>query len=178
MLGRWDRKGKINYQPSLHLRNHRRFLQQRSLNGLFDIDGTLMSVRVPLFPEASSGFIQKLLQAFKSRSKAIKHAVVGWTISLNLDDGAERLDQDFVNSQGHIIRLTAWQDGVMWFRTCKSGPRKLGGWEFSFAFHLFVDDQPVPNIVKAFERSYHLSDETASMEFWGEFAPKIDNTIG
>ena len=137
-----------------------------------------MSARIPAFPEASTDFIKELLQAFKSRSKAIKHAVKEWKIEMSADDDGERLDLDFVDYQDLQVRLTAWQDGVLWFRACKSASRKLGGWEFSFAFHLCVNRQSVPLIVRAFERSRHLTNRKAAMECWKDFDPRTDYTVG
>ena len=137
-----------------------------------------MSARVPTFPEAKSGFVQELLLAFKSRSKSIKHAFSDWRITLALDEGEERVDLDFVDRHWRQIRLTAWQSGDMWFRSCKARPKRLAGWEFIFAFHLVENDQPASKVVETFERSRHQDDRGAIMAFWKDFDPKIDQEIG
>lgn len=137
-----------------------------------------MGARVPEFPNASSHFIQELLQAYKLRSKPIKHTFREWKIGLTQDDGEERVDLDFRNHHGHLVRLTAWQAGTMWFRSCKAQLQKSGGWEFIFAFHLNVGSKPASKVVEAFERSRRHDDREAAMEIWREFDPKIDQTFG
>lgn len=137
-----------------------------------------MGARVPKLPDASSHFIRELLRAFKSRSKSIKYAFSNSQIGLMQDDSDERVDLDFQDHHNHQVRLTAWQDGTMWFRSCKSRSRKMEGWKFIFAFHLTVGDQPTWKVVEAFERSMRQNGREAAMEPWREFDPKIDQTVG
>jgi hypothetical protein len=53
-------------------------------------------------------------------------------VNLSVDKGYERLDLDFVQFPRDQVRLSIWEDGVIWFRACR-GSKK--GWIYCHSFY-------------------------------------------
>lgn len=101
-----------------------------------------------------------------------------WQIDLTNDEGEERVDFDFTTYLGGYIRLSAWEDGRMRFRSCKPGSRRAGGWEFQIVIDLSAKEARPEQIVDTFERSRYLSDLEPMLRIWARFDPEPDRLIG
>ena len=137
-----------------------------------------MSAKVPIFPEARSPFLNDMITAFRMTSKALKHSVSSWDLTISdAEAGTERLDCDvvYLNRQ---IRFSAWDDGGLWFGSCKPGPRRIGGWEFNFALHADAQNHAPEDIVDTFRWSLSASDDPdRAIETWTDYAPQRDRGI-
>ena len=138
--------------------------------------------RTPTWPPVTSLQIRRVIDAFQRRAKTIKQSLTGWTCSYDISDG-ERLDLDFETLARTSIRLTLWGDGPMWFRACRPGARRHGGWAFVWAFHADWSNSSAEQIVEMFEASLYYCDtpspesEQDLMRVWSTTSPRIDADV-
>lgn len=132
----------------------------------------VMSARVPSFPDVVSERLVDLVGAFRDRSKAIKHRVSRWEIAGSHDSHFERIDFDFLYLDTQV-RVSAWEDGSIWFRACEGGKHS---WKFNYAFDAQMKDAPAPLLVEAFEESLiYIAHKSKVMSLWEEFDPTEDH---
>lgn len=128
-----------------------------------------MSAKEPIWPEATSELLNKIISAFRRRAKAIKYRLSDWKLAVDNSGDFERLDMDFVNL-GTDIRLIAWSDGALWFRACKGGN---DGWDLNYSFHGRAKENASEQIRDALEKSLDcVENETTTRSMWSAFNPK------
>jgi hypothetical protein len=128
-------------------------------------------------PSPETGWIASVLAAFERRSKAIKYHVSRWEVDVSDGVGLRRVNFDAVRLRCQI-RLSVWEDGAMWYRAGKPGPRRTGGWVYLHAIHLENNARSAHDIVAAFERSLEQSHDLARlMECWSAFSPRRDASV-
>lgn len=129
-----------------------------------------MKSEMPTFSEKR---LNGLTAAFKNRGKAIKHRGCVLAFTGETDQGFERLniDCDQIGSPPIQTRVSVWDDGRMYFRTCQSAKR---GWRFSVEMfgNAFLIDEA--KLVSIFEESLAVSDEDELMSLWGEVDPYVN----
>jgi hypothetical protein len=127
-----------------------------------------MGAKVPDWPEPKSDLLDGVVSAFRRRSKAIKHMLLRWEMSLETDDSVERLNVDTFCS--HHIRLSVWADGQMWVRVCKGDKN---GWELNYSFHLDLNDNDPSTVTARFEETHiHAGDQSEVKKLWQSFNPQ------
>ena len=91
-----------------------------------------------------------------------------------LEEEQERLNIDCEHLDFPVvqIRISVWDDGVFYYRTCQS--QKIG-WKFMVQLYGNVENTAPGTIVTNFENSINLSNEESLLSIWKEIDPYIDN---
>lgn len=127
-----------------------------------------MGARVPDWPEPKAELLHGVVSAFRRRSKAVKHSLLRWDMSLETDDSLERLNVDTFCL--HDIRLSVWADGQMWIRVCKGDKN---GWELNYSFYLDLNDNDPATVVRRFEETHAYSGNQSDVKkIWEDFNPQ------
>jgi hypothetical protein len=105
------------------------------------------------WPTFDSSLLQGVVIAFTRRSKAIRYRA-GLSREREFSEtgsGAfERLNLDLRPGIGDL-RLSVWEDGVMWLRLCVAGTGRNSGWTFMDEFHGSVNDVSPEAVVAMIE---------------------------
>ena len=138
---------------------------------------------VSLWPTFDSSLLQSVASAFLRRRKTMRYQAglfcekeFGET-----DRGtSERLNFDLHPGNGDL-RLSVWEDGVMWLRLCVSGSGRNSGWAFMEDFHGSINDVSPETLVAMIEKTIatrfrpESSDPTEYREqlrtIWGRVEP-------
>jgi hypothetical protein len=105
------------------------------------------------WPTFDSTELQEVATAFLRRRKAL-----GYHAELSCDQefsetaggASERFNLDLRDGFGDL-RLSVWQDGVMWFRLCVRGSGTNSSWAFMDCFHGSVQDVSAETLVAMIE---------------------------
>lgn len=74
---------------------------------------------------------------------------------------------DVAELWGRIIRLSIWDDGSAWLGVHRPGPRRSGGWAFSFKAYGCVARIEPASVVAMFEQTLAAPDEaTHILDLW------------
>lgn len=129
-----------------------------------------MKIDVPVFSEQR---LNDLSAAFRNRGRAIKHRGCVLALTKEMDLGFERLnmDCDQIGSPPIQTRVSVWNDGRMYFRTCQSAKK---GWKFSVKMYgdAYLINEAM--LVSIFEKSLGVSDEDELMSLWGAVDPYMN----
>ncbi|MEO0364346.1 MAG: hypothetical protein AAF265_02515 [Pseudomonadota bacterium] len=129
-----------------------------------------MQIDVPVFSEQR---LNGLTAAFRNRGKAIKHRGCVLAFTRETDLGFERLniDCDQIGSPPIQTRVSVWNDGRMYFRTCQSAKK---GWKFCVEMYgdAFLINEA--KLVSIFEKSLGVSDEDELRSHWGAVDPYMN----
>lgn len=97
---------------------------------------------IPQWPKFDSPLLQDVAAAFHRRGKAIRYRA-GLSCEREFSETAggasERLNLD-LRPGGGDLRLTVWEDGVMWLRLCVAAPGRNAGWAFLEQFYGTIQD--------------------------------------
>lgn len=111
-------------------------------------------------PRVPSPFIKGLLSAFVRRRKAIKYQLETFEPSFGIEEdekGSELqlLQVEAATAEGPPtqISLKVWEHGEMWFRLCKPGASRIGGWVFNESFRGTAANLEGRKLVKLYEES-------------------------
>ena len=128
---------------------------------------TLMNSELVNFENAR---LNEMVAAFKKRSKAIKHQSCDIEFSREEDEDHERLniDCDQLASPTIQIRISIWDDGAMYFRTCQGSKN---GWIFNIQFYGVAFDIDSEKLVSNFESGLNLTGEEELMQLWKDISP-------
>jgi hypothetical protein len=107
--------------------------------------------KVPNAPHILSAELREVVEAFRSRSKALKNRLRSWEYSSTVDE-KERLNVDLLDYARNDYRLVFWIDGLFWFRVCRMSPGKKG-WILNVSFHGRWKESALPGMVEAFEQT-------------------------
>ncbi len=99
-------------------------------------------------------------------------------VDLSSDKGHERLDFDFSLFPCDQVRLTVWDDGVIWFRACR-GSKK--GWIYCHSFYAARRTEDPMDLRDALlESLVRLDDPGYAESVWHRvckpYAPKKEET--
>ncbi len=90
------------------------------------------------WPDVDAPMLQAVVDAFRKRSKAIRYQFRHLECTREFEESSrgtlERLNIDSRLLNSTMIRLSIWPDGCLWYRICRPGPRKAGGWEVNVSF--------------------------------------------
>lgn len=127
----------------------------------------MTTVSIPVF---ESEFLCGVVEAFERRGKAIRyHGRLQY--SRAVEDAGERLNVDFANLAAVRIRLSIWQDGIIWLGVTKPGARREGGWLLNLGFHSQAAGSSGPEICRRFEQT--LAQPADAPDFW----PPYESTV-
>jgi hypothetical protein len=94
------------------------------------------------WPAFDSSLLQDVAAAFLRRRKAIRYQAA-LSCEREFSETAhavlERLNLDVRPGRGDL-RLTIWEDGVMWLRLCVANRGRNTGWAFNDQFHGVIHD--------------------------------------
>ena len=138
---------------------------------------------VSLWPTFDSTLLQEVVSAFARRRKAIRYKS-GLSCEREFSEtgsGAwERLNVDLQPGIGDL-RLSVWEDGVMWLRLCMPGTGRNSGWAFMDEFHGSINDISPETVVAMIENTIaepFRAESSAPMEYrerlrmiWGRVQP-------
>ena len=136
-----------------------------------------MAAIVPEFPVAQADILQSIVCELRTRAKGFKYNLKRWSIDVSRELEVERLDIETVDLFCHQSCLSVWSTGDMWFRLCKPGPRKFGGWEQNFAFQLWTSHNQPAKLVQTFKRTRSMHNRDACFAEWSDFNPRIDKSV-
>jgi hypothetical protein len=119
-------------------------------------------------PNFATDYLNEVATAFKKRNKAIQYKGRNFTFDKEIDNNKERLNVDFVAANSTQVRVSIWEDGIMYFRICL-GSKK--GWIFNIQFYGDATNIRVNELVETFEESIHLSTEEKLMAVWKNINP-------
>ncbi|MEM9783841.1 MAG: hypothetical protein AAF899_15385 [Pseudomonadota bacterium] len=88
------------------------------------------------------------------------------------------MDVDFRSLSRQDLRLSVWEDGLMWARWSKAGSRKVGGWEVAFALWLAAGQTAPHRVVEAMLASLNVTCRDDAMTIWVAFVPRPDPSVG
>lgn len=95
------------------------------------------------WPFFASGLLDSVAAAFRLRRKAIRYQA-GVSCSREICETAagasERLNLDFQPILGGDLRLSVWEDGLMWLRLCVAALGRNAGWAFIDSFYGSIND--------------------------------------
>lgn len=80
------------------------------------------------WPTPQCSWLSDIVTCFRTRPRSMPKCQV----VMSFDKGHERLDFDFVQFPCDQVRLTVWDDGVIWFCACR-GSKK--GWVYCHSFY-------------------------------------------
>lgn len=92
------------------------------------------------WPEFDSALLRDIADAFRLRRKALRYRAglsCEREFTETTEGASERLNIDLRDDR---IRLSVWEDGILWFRVCVSGTGRNSGWAFLDSFHGDVQD--------------------------------------
>jgi hypothetical protein len=109
------------------------------------------------WPAFDAPLLQDIAEAFRRRGKAIRYQTTLFCerdFSETADGVLERLNLDLCH--GHV-RLSVWDDGVMWLSVCVRGVGRNSGWAFKDDFHGDVLDLSGQSLVRMVETTLAMS---------------------
>ena len=77
-------------------------------------ENRLSSARTPSWPLMRSEYLTRVREAFRARSKSLRHRVLAWSCERGEQDGHESIEFTFDHS-GPLVRLKVWEDSAVWF---------------------------------------------------------------
>src|SRR5262249_20469931 len=108
---------------------------------------------VSQWPTFDSSLLQEVAAAFLRRRKAIRYKA-GLSCEREFSETAhatsERLNLDMRPGNGDL-RLTVWEDGVMWLRLCVANLGRNTGWAFNDHFYGPIQDVSPETLVAMVE---------------------------
>jgi hypothetical protein len=105
------------------------------------------------WPVFDAPLLQAIAAAFRRRSKSLRYQAglsCEREFSETADGVSERLNLDLRPDRGDL-RLSVWQDGVMWLRLCVPAPGRNSGWAFLDQFYGSVLDVSPETLVSLTE---------------------------
>ena len=117
-------------------------------------------------------YLNKVVTAFKTRSKAIKHRGCKINFSYDNENGLERLniDGEYLDTPPVQIRLSIWDDGEIYYRTCQS--QKIG-WKHKIELSGNVSGIKPEQVESLFESGIHIKDDAELLNLWRVTTPKL-----
>ncbi len=116
-------------------------------------------VEAPGWPQFEAPLLREVVAAFRRRRKALRNQA-GLSCEREFsetDRGAfERLNFDLQPGCGDL-RLTVWEDGVLWLRLCVPTYQRQGGWAFQDDFYGTTDDVSPETLVALVEATIRES---------------------
>lgn len=106
--------------------------------------------RTPIWPLIKSALLTRVREAFRSRSKSLRHRVCTWSCERGEDDGHESIEFTFVRT-GPQLRLKVWEDGDVWFCARVVEARRVA---FQITFHAAVAAKDPTALVEAIEQAF------------------------
>jgi hypothetical protein len=143
----------------------------------------MIPARSVSFPSFTSPLLGSICASFKARTKALHHrGLTTLVIQREVDSPiCERLNVDLDYARTTHVRLSVWEDGVMWFLVAQAGPRRRGGWTFLLAFNGNVEVLAPDEVEIAFEKALdHLGCDdpdrkTAGLlDVWRRVDPRLE----
>jgi hypothetical protein len=107
----------------------------------------------PPWPVFDAPLLQAIASAFRRRSKSLRYQAglsCERVFSETTDGVFERLNLDLRPGAG-ALRLSVWQDGVMWLRLCVPAPGRNSGWALLERFYGSVLDVAPETLVNLLE---------------------------
>jgi hypothetical protein len=105
-------------------------------------------------PEFNSPLLREIAEAFLRRRKALRYKArfkFEREFSETPESATERLNLDLQDDG--LLRLSVWEDGVMWFGISVRAPGRNQGWAFQDDFHGSILDVSVQSLVVMVEQS-------------------------
>ncbi len=128
------------------------------------------------WPTPESALLLAVVDALRSRSKALKHSVQKFDIELTHEsvDGnrLERLNLNLENWMPNPDRLSfaIWDDGTLWVDARRSSKN---GWDYEFDFYATCSEIDPAEIRDTIERSLWITDAYEMYAVWTRFKPYL-----
>ena len=111
--------------------------------------------------------LKNIVEAFRRRSKSLKHRGCVISFTKEIDEYHERLniDCEMLATPVYKIRFSIWNDGEAYFRTCQASKR---GWKHLVELSGDLSNLEPGVIARRFENSLHLTDSGNLQTVWSE----------
>lgn len=112
--------------------------------------------RHPDVPNFDGARLDAIATAFGRRAKALKYHSQKFLCTREVTSVTERFNVDLetLEDRPTQIRLSVWDDGVMWLGAYRAKPRREGGWQIEFRGHGDLARIDPTKVVAAFEETY------------------------
>ncbi len=116
-------------------------------------------------PAFTENHLNEIVDAFTTRSKALKHKVGIISYNKEIDEGYERLNIDC--ERPYDIRLSIWSDNEAFVRTCQSSKN---GWLHNISLSGNLGNLEPHIIEERFEKGLNICNQKELLALWPELS--------